>query len=758
MRSRFWEGVLRAVDQAGTAGQLRNQLKIVHEAVKQIAGAPFGTVVPGDCIYDQIATDLLQSGVLLSEIHELIQKQRQVAPDGELRARLCASIFLIGKLPKKNGADLGVRATPEVLADLLVQDLKAGSAQLRRQIPELLQGLVEAGALLQVDHEYRLQTRESSAWETDRRHRLSTILNDDLRLASERADLLRVACGERIKTVRLQHGQSREARHLELCYTRQAPEVTGQGIPVWVRDEWHDDEKSVLADARKAGTDSPLISVFIPRRSSEALKQAIASLRAAEETLQVRGIPTTPAGLEARQAMDTRKLVAERTLGAVVGEVLDGARVFLAGGSEYTGADLNAVVLEAAQHALTRLYPHFDLADEPRWDKVIERARKGDGDALEALAYPGDPGQHPVCAALGKEIGAGKRGRELRRHFSHSPYGWPQDAIDGALLVLCVTEKVKATQDGRPIELRQLDQTKIGVAEFRTEQTTVTTRQRLALRRLFQEAGLDCKPQAESAVAGEFLRHMRALAEAAGGEAPLPARPDTTHLHQFSHLTGNEQLVALYDERERLLAEVQAWQHAQTLIQARRPRWAALQQLLDHARGLPVFADIHPQVMAIAAQRALLAEPDHLPGLCEQLAQTLRQTLVAAYEAYNSDDDAYRRELTASPTWQQLTPEQQAHVLAENGLAPVPPVCVGTEAEVLQSLAAVSLDAWRMRRDALRQRFEQARLAAAQLVEPQAVRIELPSATLTTEQELDNWLTAVRQAIMQRLTQGPVII
>jgi hypothetical protein len=43
-------------------------------------------------------------------------------------------------------------------------------------------------------------------------------------------------------------------------------------------------------------------------------------------------------------------------------------------------------------------------------------------------------------------------------------------------------------------------------------------------------------------------------------------------------------------------------------------------------------------------------------------------------------------------------------------------VSVGTEADVLQSLAASSLDAWRMRRAALRERFEKARLAAAQLL------------------------------------------
>src|SRR5204863_98837 len=81
------------------------------------------------------------------------------------------------------------------------------------------------------------------------------------------------------------------------------------------------------------------------------------------------------------------------------------------------------------------------------------------------------------------------------------------------------------------------------------------------------------------------------------------------------------------------------------LIQARRPRWEALNQLLDNTRGLPVFAELHPQVMAIAEQRALLAEPDHIPGLCEQLTQALRQALVADCTAYKTDDDAYRNEL-----------------------------------------------------------------------------------------------------------------
>ena len=61
-RRRFWEKVLRNTDHSGTKAQLRSQLQIVFEATKQTAAAKVGTVVPADFVYDQISTDLLNSG------------------------------------------------------------------------------------------------------------------------------------------------------------------------------------------------------------------------------------------------------------------------------------------------------------------------------------------------------------------------------------------------------------------------------------------------------------------------------------------------------------------------------------------------------------------------------------------------------------------------------------------------------------------------------------------------------------------------
>ena len=43
---------------------------------------------------------------------------------------------------------------------------------------------------------------------------------------------------------------------------------------------------------------------------------------------------------------------------------------------------LETKVQDAAKACLNRLYKEFPKADHPDWHKVIERARKGDGDAL----------------------------------------------------------------------------------------------------------------------------------------------------------------------------------------------------------------------------------------------------------------------------------------------------------------------------------------------------------------------------------------
>jgi hypothetical protein len=456
--------------------------------------------------------------------------------------------------------------------------------------------------------------------------------------------------------------------------------------------------------------------------------------------------------------METRHRLAEQQRSVLLDEVLAGARVILAGGVEKTGANLTEKVREAAEDALQRLYPRFVDADDPRWGKVVERARNGAADALEAVGYSGDPEKHRVCQAILAFVAGGKKGREIRKQFVAPPYGWPQDAIDGALIVLTGSSHLRAAQDGKVLTQKQLDQRNLGVADFRLESATVTVQQRLALRKLFQEAGVQTPPNEEANAARSFLEVMKTLASTAGGEAPLPASPNPPLLGELSSLAGNEQLVAIHEAREQLSGWRADWSKRADLISKRLPRWQALGKLIAHARALPVAAETTPQIEALRTNRALLNEPDPVVPLVGTLTQALREALQQAREKYSALYQQEMGRLAAADTWQRLTPEQQAEVLNRYGVAGVPDIRVGTEQELLTSLAEISLDSWMTRHDALPQRFANALEEAAKLIEPKAVRVSLPSATIRNDDELRAWLDDVEARLRGQLGRGPVIV
>ncbi len=758
VRRRFWERALRVVDQPGTAAQLRNQLKLVHEATQVTAEADLGTVIGADFIFFQQQTELVQTGVLPREIHENIVRQRDGTADGELKAKLLGLAFLIGKLPREGDSDLGLRATADMMADLLVEDLRAGSAELRKRIPVLLQELVDDVLLLQVGDEYRLQTRESSAWEADYKKFQAVLLNDLQRMADERAELLRAECEQILKKVRLAHGQSKESRSLVMHYSSDAPKSDGEKIPVWIRDGWTDQEDSFETDARAAGTGSEIVFVFIPRRNAENLQKYLASKRAAEQTLESKGIPATNEGKEARIAMETRKQDAEESLRSLLSDLFTQVRVLQGGGQEVQGLTATEMVQQAADAALIRLFPNFGEADNVKWAQVIKRAQQGDQAALEAVNYQGDPSQQPVCREVKKFLGSGKKGTEIRKHFNVSPYGWPQDAVDGGLWVLLLNEHLKASQNGQPIAANQLQRSKIGQTDFRVESVTVSTANKIAIRKLCQEVGIPCNTGEEAAKVSVLLEKLKELAQNAGGDPPMPARPEVNALQNLMSKMGNEQLVAVANQKDHLIEQAKTWRQMADRITDRLPRWQSLQKLLRQSQDLPIYEEVTTQVQAIQTGRLLLQDPDPVQPLCEQLTQGLREGLTQARDRYQQIYEEQMTELEGTESWPRLEPEQRDGILSQRGLTQIPSIQVATEAEVLRSVEGLSLQGWRDQTEALPQKFSQARFAAEKLLEPQVVQVRLPSATLRSPEEAEVWLEQARQMILENLKQGSVII
>ena len=405
-----------------------------------------------------------------------------------------------------------------------------------------------------------------------------------------------------------------------------------------------------------------------------------------------------------------------------------------------------------------RLYPQFHLADSPEWHKVIERARKGDGDAMAAVGHKGDPETHPVCKAILDYVGSGKKGTDIRKAFGNPPYGWPQDAIDAALFVLHTGPQMQARTGSDLVPKGKLDQKNIATVEFRVEIIKISKVQLIELRGLFKKVGLNTSPNQESNDAPKFLDKLTKLAEEAGGDAPLPKQPDTSHLADISNRVGNDQLKTIHEQKARLEKEIADWQKQSEKIAQRQPRWKQLSALLDHAADLPVAAEVQPDVKAIEQNRTLLLDPAPVPGLAEKLAAALREAINQAHSACTTSHESGLNSLDESPAWQKLTPKQRCDLLSDYNVRQVPAIAVGTPEEILTTLRQTKLSELTALGDALPTRFGRALNAAAKLLEPKAQPVTLPGGTIKDEGDLTAWLASAEEQIREKLKDGPVIV
>jgi len=759
VRRRFWEHAFRAVDPAGTSGMLRSQLRLIHDALYELADKPLGTVVPADFMFEQIQPLLLEQNVLLRELDITIRNLDDGTDDGKLARRLCGLIFLMRKLPREAGADIGVRATEEMLADLLVSDLKDDGAALRKRIPAILERLVENGVLLSDHGEYNLQTKEYSEWDKEFRNRVTRLTNQEHEIHNKRDALIRDAAQDAVKGIKLQQGASKEPRRLAIHFGDDPPEVAGHDIPVWIRDGWSCGEKSVVDAARAAGTDSPIIFIHVPKASAEDLRKQIIRYEAAKGTIDLKGVPSTPEGQEARSAMQSRAADAERLRDELITNIVGASKVFKGGGTEQYELTLEEKTRSAAGDAIDRLFPRFKDADHKNWSVAINRAKTGDDTPLQAVDWTGATDQHPVCKEILHAVGAGMEGRAIRKKFSESPYGWPQDAIDGALIALHATGHLTARHTGAALAVGQLDQNKVAKTEFRVETATITAKQKLKLRGLFQDAGVSAKPSDDLiARSTDFLDALERLAERAGGEAPLPQRPAVAHLADLRSLAGNERLVKILDQHDALKANAKDWKAAADLAEKRKPAWDSLQHCIRHGDDLADFDDIRSSATSIRDERRLLDSADHVTPLKKKAVNALRTTVNEAYKGFTDRHKKESDALAANDSWTKITAEQRDQILREEGIAEVPSISLGSDEDLLRTLDSTPLASWRDKVDALPARFASAAMKAAKLLEPKVRRVHLSSATLRTEDEVRAWIAAQQDDLLTRVKDGPIVI
>lgn len=767
-RRRFWEASLRAVDSEGARSQLRSQLSILHNALARLADRDLGAVIPASDLFLEVSSDLVNSGVLLNDIHTDIQRLDDGTQKGQLRRDLAGLVFLIGKLPREAAVDTGVRANSVTLADLLVEDLTRESGRFRQEVADALDGLAEERVLMRVGAEYRIQTTEGAEWDGDYQRQVAAVGADEAAVGAERDRLFGAAVEAARAAVQrqLRHGASKEPRALVVYRTGEPPAADGRSVAVWLRDGWQIAAGEFERRARAAGTDDPTLHIHIPRRDADDLRKRIVAALAAQRVLDHRGVPQTDAGREARASMESRLAEAQEGRDGIVAGLLRATRVLQGGGNEIFGDDLADRIREGAEASLARLFPYFKDGDYAAWSAAIRRAAERSEQPFTPLGWDRDASEHPVCKEVLVTVGVEKRGTEVQRALARAPFGWPRDAVDAALIALHASGRLRATQNGEPIALGKLNQTAIKAALFRPEQVVLTVGQKLAVRSLLTRAGIQAIRDEEAQGVAQFLAGLRELAGRAGGDPPLPAVPTSPLVKELMQKTGNEQLLAVHDHRaelERLLAD---WRALADRAVPRRAQWELASALRRHAADLPVADEVGTELDVIHRKQSLLDETDPVAPQTAKLAAALRTEVTALREALATAVQEATQELRADPHWTQLDPGQQEAILQKHGLTPPEPLDVSNDKALRHTLDERPLWAWHAEADAVPTRRARARSAAAELASPatpdagprSSTTVTLCRVTLEDRQAVRTWLAETEQTLFNAIRNGPVVL
>lgn len=753
VRRRFWESTLKALDQTGTDSQLRNQLSMIHKVIQTNVELPIGNVIPGDELYFENAVKMQQAHTLPRRVYEFTTKYAEGTPDERLTARAVGLVFLINKLSQRN-KEIGISSDVGTLADLMVTNLIKGSSEIRGKLPELLD---ECPLIMKVENEYRIHTDESANWMDAYKSYEAELNNKSAQIETERQDRFKKHFAKEVNKLNVIYGDTKVPFQIHPTFSSQLPNDASDKITLWIRDQWSVDENTVKADAITAGNESPLLYLFIPKRNGDDLRKQIITYKAAQLTLEVKGMPKTPEGREARASMETLKDIAEAKIESILTECYSGAKLFQAGGNEIVFSKLQEGIHEGAEYSCARLYPNFRDADVKGWDKVYEKAKRGLKDALKHVNYTGEIEGHPICSKINGYIKGGKSGGEIRTHFTGKGYGWSQDTIDGALQILLVGNVLKAiNRQGKAVDPRSLERKNIAQTLYKTESVVITVIMRIKIRGLLDQLGVKATANEEWKEVPLFIIKLKELQSKAGGEAPKPNSPTAPLIDDLENTSGNELLQLLYDNHEEIAQWIKDWKEKSDKIADRWPRWETLQRFLIFAKPLKAYEEIVHQVKSIEDNRRLLNDPDLIQPIVAQLENELREAINEKQHEFKINYEELNKLLQEHESWNKLSIDEQNRILKTVQIQSIPKQDLGTESLVSESLEKYSLNKWADQTAALKSRFNDALTLAIKENEPKARTFQVPRAFLKNEEELVEWLQKTEERLRKALKDGPI--
>lgn len=750
---KFWYKVLQVVDVAGTSGQLRNQLRLIDDSLKTIAEKEIGQIVPADFIFTQTRADLIQAGLLLNDTSNLIQGKKAQGGEAELEGRILSAVFLLDQITS-NISDTGLKSNENTIADLLIDNLNTNSDAFRSKVKALIKKLVDEKVLMPINDEYKLQTKIGAEWEQEFTKQYIKLNNSgDDQIQSLRREKMVAYFKDKTRGISVTQGTSRMVRDFELWDKDTIPN-TEHKLNLWIRDGWFENETSVENEIRAAGNNAPLAYAFVKKFRDPEIRSEIIKFLAAGFAINEKGLQSTPEGEQAKRSMETRQSQAKIAIEELIEKICDETIVFLAGGNKVLKGTFRDNIQEALNSIADRQFPDFkNKADFSNWGQAVIKAIAGNPDALNAINYTGDIGKHPVASEILRFMGnSAKTGKDIRNQFMKAPYGWPQDAVDALLIMLKNMQHISTNET-------DLKVAKINQASFKKEIHILGAKEKIAIRKLFQDAGITCPPNHEIfQYSNEYLDKLKTLATQISGDSPRPEPINIDFIKEIENKEGNERLLDILQQKEDLQAKFTDWSAKAKLVGAREPLWNLLMELNNHAPDEPEMEQLKIETAAIKDSRLLLQEPDLIQPILTAITDKLVAILNKRKEQYNTLYDLRMADLQANEYFKKLTPEQKHGILAKHQLL-VKPEIKALDAHALHyQLQKASLYTWDTKIAALPGQFQSALEDAILLSAPQAKTYSLPRKTISTQTEIDSYVAELKTELETLLKESSSII
>lgn len=751
---KFWNKVLQVIDVAGTSGQLRNQLRIIDDSLKSISEMEVGQIVAADFIFNQNQTQLIQSGLLMNDTSNLIQQKKAKGGDDEIEGRILSAVFLLDKITS-NIPDTGLKSNEVTIADLLVDNLNVNSDTFRTKVKDLIRKLAkDEKVLMPIGDEFKLQTKIGAEWEQEFTKQYIKLNNSgDDQIQGARRERIVAQLKDKTRTINVTQGTSKMVREFELWDKDTMPN-TEYKLNLWIRDGWFESETAVINEIRAAGNNAPLAYVFIKKFRDPELRIEIIKYLSAGLAINAMGFPSTPEGEQAKKSMETRQSQAKNAIQDLIEKICNEATVFLAGGNTVQSGTLKDNIQEALNSIADRQFPDFKgKADFINWGQALTRALAGNPDALNAINYSGDVDKHAVSVEILRFMGnSPKTGKDIRNNFMKATYGWSQDAIDTILVILKNMQHISSSE----ADLKVL---KINQTTFKKEVHILGAKEKITIRKLFQDAGITCPPNREIfPYSNEYLDKLKTLAGLVSGGAPRPDPINIDFIKEIENKEGNERLLDILQQKDDLQAKYSDWTSKSKLVKEREPLWNLLLDLINHAPAEPEMEQLKIETAAIKYNRLLLQEPDPIQPILNTISEKLVIILNNRKQQYNTVYEQKMGVLQANEYFKRLTPEQKHSILAKHQLLAKQEIKDLDAHGLLYQLQKASLYNWDTKIAALSGQFQSALDDAIILSAPQAKTYSLPRKTINNQADMEAYLAELKTEIENLLKESNSII